>query len=145
MVIISPDDLANVVRISEDDNVRYWRDLDGKLMNTDGVRRIELNQAEFSAIAATYKWMAEKYRDEEGKRTKELAEIENLFGITHEELAEIVNDEIRLNEENQKSAFDKAIGKTIEKFAKESNSLDTKDRIETIKENDQVKYKSDDR
>lgn len=145
LVIISPADLKNVIRISEDDNVRYWRDLDGKLMNTDGVRRIELNQAEFSAIAATYKWMAEKYRDEEGKRTKELAEIENLFGITHEELAEIVNDEIRLNEENEKSAFDRAVGKTIEKFAKESLSDDSKDKIETIRENNQIKYKNSDR
>ena len=89
--------------------------------------------------------MTEKYKDEEGKRTKELAEIENLFGITHEELAEIVSDEIRLNEENEKSAFDKALGKTIEKFTKESNSLSTKDRIETIKENDQIKYKNGDR
>ena len=145
LVIISPSDLVNVVRISEDDNVRYWRDLNGKLMNTDGVRRIELNKDEFSAIAATYKWMSEKYQDEQGKRTKELAEIENLFGITHEELAEIVEDEIRLNENQEKSALERAIGKTIDKFSQEKNEMIERDTIEKIVENKKVKYKDSDR
>lgn len=139
LCLITSEELSDVIKICEDDVVRYWRDIDGNLMSCEGVQRVDDNQKQYAAIAAAYKYLFSKYRNEHGERTKEIAEIENLLGISHEELAEIVGDEIRMEKE---ALIEQA---NLQKFTKLEENLDKEDSIVSIKENDQVKYSSGDR